>query len=51
MDNGESCLWDEGMQAAQSIPGGLSLRGNDLYTVMLDTEKGVYVLDMHYVKK
>ena len=51
VDNGESCLWDEGMQAAQSIPGGLSLRGNDLYTVMLDTEKGVYVLDMHYVKK
>ena len=49
VDNGESCLWDEGMQAAQSIPGGLSLRANDLYTVMLD--KGVYVLDMHYVKK
>ncbi|MGK5045448.1 hypothetical protein ACQ4WP_06025 [Janthinobacterium sp. GB4P2] len=49
VDNGESCMWDEGMQAAQSVPGGLSLRGNDLYTVMLD--KGVYVLDMHYVKK
>ncbi|MGK5032792.1 hypothetical protein [Janthinobacterium sp. DSP2-3-3] len=49
VDKGESCLWDEGMQAAQSIPGGLSLRGNELYTVMLD--KGVYVLDMHYVKK
>ena len=26
-----------------------SLRGNELYTVMLD--KGAYVLDMHYVKK
>lgn len=51
VDNGESCLWDEGMQAAQSIPGGLSLRGNELYTVMLDKEKGVYVLDMHYMKK
>ncbi|QYG06587.1 hypothetical protein [Janthinobacterium sp. PAMC25594] len=49
VDNGESCMWDEGMQAAQSIPGGLSLRGNDLFTVMLD--KGAYVLDMHYVKK
>lgn len=49
VDNGESCMWDEGMQAAQSIPGGLSLRGNELYTVMLD--KGAYVLDMHYVKK
>ncbi|WP_219114456.1 hypothetical protein [Janthinobacterium sp. UMAB-56] len=49
VDNGESCLWDEGMQPALSVPGGLSLRGNDLYTVMLD--KGAYVLDMHYVKK
>jgi len=49
VDNGEACMQDDGMQAAQSIPGGLSLRGNDLYTVMLD--KGVYVLDMHYMKK
>jgi len=49
VDNGESCMQDDGMQAAQSVPGGLSLRGNDLYTVMLD--KGAYVLDMHYVKK
>lgn len=51
VDKGESCMQDDGMQAAQSIPGGLSLRGNDLYTVMLDKEKGVYVLDMHYMKK
>lgn len=49
VDNGKSCMQDDGMQAAQSVPGGLSLRGNDLYTVMLD--KGAYVLDMHYVKK
>ncbi|KAB8055610.1 hypothetical protein GCN78_01425 [Janthinobacterium rivuli] len=49
VDNGESCMLDEGMQPALSVPGGLSLRGNDLYTVMLD--KGAYVLDMHYVKK
>ncbi|WP_425253844.1 hypothetical protein ACPJXG_07520 [Janthinobacterium sp. NFX145] len=49
VDNGESCMWDEGMQPALSVPGGLSLRGNDLYSVVLD--KGVYVLDMHYVKK
>ena len=49
VDKGESCMQDDGMQAAQSVPGGLSLRGNDLYTVMLD--KGAYVLDMHYVKK
>ncbi|UQV47561.1 hypothetical protein KIV45_12435 [Janthinobacterium lividum] len=49
VDNGESCMWDKGMLPALSVPGGLSLRGNDLYTVMLD--KGVYVLDMHYVKK
>ena len=51
VDKGESCMQDDGMQAAQSIPGGLSLRGNDLYTVMLDKEKGVYVLDMRYMKK
>ena len=49
VDNGESCMQDDGMQAAQSVPGGLSLRGSDLYTVILD--KGAYVLDMHYVKK
>ena len=49
VDNHESCMWDEGMQPALSVPGGLSLRANDLYTVMLD--KGAYVLDMHYVKK
>ncbi|PKB21467.1 hypothetical protein CLU91_1846 [Janthinobacterium sp. 64] len=49
VDNGESCLWDEGTQPALSVPGGLSLRGSDLYTVILD--KGAYVLDMHYVKK
>ena len=49
VDNGESCMWDEGMQLALSVPSGLSLRGNDLYSVVLD--KGVYVLDMHYVKK
>ncbi|WP_332859338.1 hypothetical protein [Janthinobacterium svalbardensis] len=49
VDNDESCMQDDGMQPALSVPGGLSLRGNDLYTVMLD--KGAYVLDMHYVKK
>lgn len=49
VDNGDSCMQDDGMQPALSVPGGLSLRGNDLYTVMLD--KGAYVLDMHYVKK
>jgi hypothetical protein len=49
VDNGTSCMQDDGMQPALSIPGGLSLRGNELYTVMLD--KGAYVLDMHYVKK
>ncbi|MGK5034081.1 hypothetical protein [Janthinobacterium sp. LB3P118] len=49
VDNGSSCMQDDGMQPALSIPGGLSLRGNELYTVMLD--KGAYVLDMHYVKK
>lgn len=49
VDNGESCIWDEGMQPAQSLPGGLSLRGNDLYAVIMDN--GAYVLDMHYVKK
>ena len=49
VDNGASCMQDDGMQPALSVPGGLSLRANDLYTVMLD--KGVYVLDMHYVKK
>jgi hypothetical protein len=48
-DNGASCMQDDGMQPALSVPGGLSLRANDLYTVMLD--KGAYVLDMHYVKK
>lgn len=51
VDNGESCMWDEGMQPALSVPGGLSLRGNDLYSVVLDPKKGVYVLDLHYVKK
>ena len=49
VDNGASCMQDDGMQPALSVPGGLSLRANDLYTVMLD--KGEYVLDMHYVKK
>ncbi|PLY42333.1 hypothetical protein CSZ94_11035 [Janthinobacterium sp. ROICE36] len=49
VDNGDSCMEDKGMHPALSVPGGLSLRGNDLYTVMLD--KGAYVLDMHYVKK
>jgi hypothetical protein len=49
VDNGDSCMEDKGMHPALSVPGGLSLRGNELYTVMLD--KGVYVLDMHYVKK
>ncbi|PKV45221.1 hypothetical protein CLU92_2592 [Janthinobacterium sp. 61] len=49
VDNGASCMQDDGMQPALSVPGGLSLRANDLYTVMLD--KGAYVLDMHYVKK
>lgn len=49
VDNRDSCMQDDGMQPALSVPGGLSLRGNDLYTVMLD--KGAYVLDMHYVKK
>ncbi|WP_099380852.1 hypothetical protein [Janthinobacterium sp. BJB426] len=51
VDNGESCMWDEGMLPAPSIPGGLSLHGNDLYSVVLDPKKGVYVLDVHYVKK
>ena len=51
VDNGESCMEDQGTLPALSVPGGLSLRGNDLYTVMLDPEKGVYVLDIHYVKK
>jgi len=49
VENGSSCMQDDGMLPALSVPGGLSLRGNELYTVMLD--KGVYVLDMHYVKK
>lgn len=49
VENGESCIWDQGTQAAQSVPGGLALRGNDLFTVM--QKDGKYVLDMHYVKK
>ena len=49
VENGGSCMLDDGMQPALSVPAGLSLRGNDLYTVILD--KGAYVLDMHYVKK